>query len=165
MNVTAMRDYVFILISLMLGMVLALIPMPEWAVWLRPNWVLAILVFWLIVAPHRVGIGFCWIVGLFMDLLTGTVLGQQALIYCLTAYFVLKFQYWLAHMPILQQTAMILLLMLFDITIERCLLIVFQHSIVNWLFWLPAITTAVIWPWLSGLLYIYQMKARVADLG
>ena len=68
-------------------------------------------------------------------------------------------------MPVLQQTATIFLLMLFDLIIDRCMLIVFQHSVVNWLFWLPALTTAVIWPWLSGLLYIYQIRMRVADIG
>src|SRR5262249_47876342 len=147
-----------------LGMILTIIPMPSWSIWLRPYWVLAILIFWLLTAPWRVGIGFAWLVGLFMDLLTGTLLGQQALAFCLTAYFVLRFQNWLAHMPILQQTAAVLLLVLLNLVIDRCALIIFQHTIVNWLFWLPALTTAVIWPWLSGLLYLYQLKLRVADL-
>lgn len=165
MNGSAAKDYVVIGITLLIGMVLTLIPVPDWAVWLRPNWMLAIMIFWLMTASHRVGIGMAWCVGLFMDLLTGTLLGESALIFCITAYFILKFQHWLAHMGVLQQTAIIFLLMLFDLIIDRCVLIVFQHPAVNWLFWLPALTTAVIWPWLSGLLYIYQIKTRVADLG
>lgn len=165
MNGNAVKDYVVIGFTFLIGMILTLIPMPGWAVWLRPNWMLAILIFWLLTASHRVGIALAWFLGLFMDLLTGTLLGQQALIFGFTAYFVLKFQHWLAYMPVLQQTATIFVLILFDLIIDRCLLMIFHHSVVDWLFWLPAFTTAVIWPWLSGLLYIYQIKLRVADLG
>ena len=164
MRSSAAKDYVIICITLLIGMILMLLPMPSWAVWLRPNWVLAIMIFWLMTASYRVGIGLAWLVGLFMDLLTGSFIGQQALIFCITAYFVLKFQHWLAHLPVLQQTAMIFLLMFVDLIIDRCMLIVFQHSAVDWLFWLPALTTAVIWPWLSGLLYFYQIKTHVADV-
>ncbi len=159
------KDYVVIWITLLIGLILTIVPVPEWAIWLRPNWVLAIMIFWLMTAAHRVGIVMAWFVGLFMDLLTGTILGEQALVFCLTAFLVLKFQHWLASMPVFQQTATIFLLMLFNLIVERCMLIVFQQTVVNWLFWLPALTTAVVWPWLSGLLYIYQIKLRVADLG
>ncbi len=158
------RDYLVIGFSFLIGMILTLIPFPQWAVWLRPHWILAILIFWLMTASHRVGIGFAWFIGLFMDLVAGTILGQQALIFCITAYFVLKFQHWFVNVSIFQQTAIIFLLMLFNLTIDRCLLVIFQHTTVNWFFWLPALTTAVIWPWLSGLLYIYQIKLRVADV-
>ncbi len=165
MNAEAVKDYIVIAMTLLIGVVLTLIPMPPWAIPLRPEWMLAIMIFWLMTASHRVGIATAWMVGLFMDLATGTTLGQQALIFCITAYFVLKFQHWLAHIPVLQQTAMVALIILFDLILNRCVLIVLQHAVIDKFFWLPAVTTAVIWPWLSGLLYIYQIKMRVADLG
>jgi rod shape-determining protein MreD len=161
----ALKDYMVIAVTVVIGLVLTLIPVPPWAVMLRPEWMLAILIFWVMTSPHRVGIALAWIIGLFMDLTTGTLLGQQAFIFCFTAFFVLKFQHWLAQIPLIQQTAMIALLILFDLILNSCLLMLLQHVPVNKLFWLPAITTAVIWPWLSGLLYIYQMKMHVADLG
>jgi rod shape-determining protein MreD len=163
MNSNALKDYIVIYITVLLGMILTIVPMPSWAIWLRPNWMLAILIFWLMTASHRVGIGVACFVGIWMDLLTGTLLGQQALVFSITAYFVLKFQQWIAHMPVLQQTFTVFLLVLFDLIIERCMVMLFQHSVINWMFWLPAVTTAVIWPWLSGLLYLYQIKLRVAD--
>lgn len=164
MNSTAIKDYLVIGLTLLLGVVLTLIPAPSWASSMRPEWMLSIIIFWLITAPHRVGIALAWLTGLFMDLATGTVLGQQALIFCLTAYFVLKFQRWLVQIPVLQQTAMIALIILFDLVLNRCLLIILQHAPIDKFFWLPAVTTAVIWPWLSGLLYLYQIKMHVAEL-
>lgn len=158
------KDYVVIVFTLLVGMVLTLIPMPPWAVWLRPNWMLVIVIFWLMTASHRVSIVFAWLVGLFMDLLVGTLLGQQALIFCVIGFLVLKFQSRLSLMPILQQTAVIFLLSLFAIVLDRSILMFFQRTPLNWLFWLPALTTAVVWPWVSGLLYLFQVKLHVADM-
>lgn len=162
MSDNALKDYIWIGITLLIAVILMIIPMPPWAVWLRPNWLMATLIFWLMTSPHRIGIFFAWFLGLFMDVLIGNVLGEQALIYCITAFFVLKFQNWLSYIPVLQQTAMVFLLILLGLIIDRCLLVVFLHSSVDWSFWLPALTTAVIWPWLSGLLYVFQIKLRVS---
>ncbi|MBS0350507.1 MAG: rod shape-determining protein MreD [Proteobacteria bacterium] len=165
MSNSAIKDYIVIYITLLLGMILTILPMPPWAVWLRPNWMLAILIFWLMTTSNRVGVGIAWFMGLWMDLLTGSLLGQQALIFTITAYLVLRFQQWISRMPVLQQTAIIFLLILFDLIIERCMGMLFQQTVINWMFWLPAVTTAVIWPWLSGLLYLYQIKLRVVEVG
>ena len=164
MNDRAGIDYVIIGITLLIGMILTLLPLPLWAAWLRPHWVLAITIFWLLTASHRVGIGVAWFIGFFMDILTGTLLGEQALIFTITAYIVLKFQHWLAHMPVLQQTASLFLLMLLNLIIDRSLIVLLNHTPVDWYFWMTAITTAVIWPWLSGLLYFCQIKLRIVDL-
>lgn len=163
MKENAVFDYIVITLTLFIGMILTLLPIPPWAVWMRPEWVLAILIAWMINAPHRAGIGLAWCVGLFMDLLTGTLLGQQALVFCITAYFVLKFQHWFAHVPILQQTVVVFLLVLFDLIIARCVLTLIQHNPVDWLFWLPAVTTAIVWPIIGGVLYFFQTKLRIVD--
>lgn len=157
-------DYLIISITLIIGMILTLLPLPVWVAWMRPHWVLAITIFWLLTASHRVGIGVSFGIGLFMDILTGTLLGEQALIFTITAYIVLRFQHWLAHMSIFSQTAAIFMLVLFDLIIDRCLIVLLHHTPVDWYFWMTAVTTAVIWPWLSGLLYFCQIKLRIVDL-
>lgn len=164
MNDRAGIDYIIIGFTLLIGMILTLLPLPQWVAWVRPNWVLAITIFWLMTASHRIGIGAAWCIGFFMDTLTGTILGEQALVFTITAYIVLKFQHWLAHMPVFQQTAALFMLILFDLIIDRCLTVLLHHTPVDWNFWMTAVTTAVIWPWLSGLLYYCQIKLRIVDL-
>lgn len=164
MNQRPGYDYLVIAITLLIGMILTLIPLPAWAAWLRPQWVLAITIFWLLTASHRIGIAAAWFIGLFMDILTGTILGEFALLFTVTAYIVLKFQHWLANMPIFQQTAIIFLLLLFDLILDRCLMVILHHTPVDWYFWLTALTTAVIWPWLSSLLYFCQIRLHIVDI-
>ncbi|HIL85263.1 MAG TPA: rod shape-determining protein MreD, partial [Pseudomonadales bacterium] len=51
---------VTIWITIIAGMVLAVVPMPQFAPvelgFLRPDWVAMVLVYWIIALPHRVGI-------------------------------------------------------------------------------------------------------------
>ena len=75
----AAQGYWVILSSLLVALVLALVPLPEWAVWARPEWVALTLIYWCLALPHRVGIITALAVGLALDGLEGAVLGQNAL--------------------------------------------------------------------------------------
>ncbi len=158
------KDYLIIGISLLLGMMLTVLPLPNWAIWARPSWILLIVIFWAMVAPHRFGIGLAWCVGLFMDFLTGTLLGQQALLTCFTAYFIIKLQRRFMNMPIFQQMCLVLLLVGVNLVINRWVVLFVEHSPVYWKFWLTAFSSALIWPWLSGLLNIYQNRFHLVEL-
>ncbi len=159
MNHKVAKGYVTIAITLLMGMVLTILPLPGRAVWLRPYWVLLIIIFWVLSSPGWVGIGVAWLIGLVMDLLTGTILGQQAFLFSLIAFFVLKLQNWMVHMPLIQQTSAILLLVIIYSIINMFLTVFILHAPVDKDFWLPAVTSVVVWPWLSGLLYICQRNA------
>lgn len=151
-----MRDIVFIALTFLAAMVLAILPLPDWAVYARPQWVFLVLLFWVAVVPMRVGIGIAWIVGLLMDLLTGSLLGQHAFIYSLTAYLVIKFHPQLRNFPIWQQTGMVFLLAMLNLAIQYGVVMAIGSAPVEWSFWLSAMTSCIIWPWLYWLLQDYQ---------
>lgn len=71
--------YLVIHLSLIVGLVLTILPLPDWAQSYRPNWVALILIYWSMALPKKVGLWFALIVGLFIDSLQGTLLGQHAL--------------------------------------------------------------------------------------
>ena len=50
--------------SFMVAIILTLLPMPDWTVWLRPAWVLMVLIYWTMVLPYRVNVGTAWCVGI-----------------------------------------------------------------------------------------------------
>ena len=50
------RGYWVILLTFTLAYVLAVLPLPQWLMWARPEWVALALVYWTIALPHRVGI-------------------------------------------------------------------------------------------------------------
>ena len=79
-----------IALTMAAGMVLAVMPLPGSVPpelgYLRPDWVVMVLIYWIIALPHRVGIVTAWGTGLIVDVLLGSLLGQHALAYIVIAY-------------------------------------------------------------------------------
>ena len=65
--------------SFVVSLMLTALPMPEWASLWRPAWVALVLIYWCMALPARSGVLVGWSVGLLLDVMTGTLLGQHAL--------------------------------------------------------------------------------------
>jgi rod shape-determining protein MreD len=97
-----------IMLSLLAALLLSLLPLPDWAAPLRPPWLIMVLIYWGMVAPHRVGVGVAWLTGLVQDLIQGALLGQHALAYALALYVVVKLHQRLRVYPLWQQSTLVL---------------------------------------------------------
>ncbi len=71
--------YLVIYLSLVVGLTLMILPLPDWVQSYRPNWVALILIYWSMALPKRVGLWFALFTGLLVDTLHGSLLGQNAL--------------------------------------------------------------------------------------
>ncbi len=71
-----------ILLSVVLAMLLSVVQLPQgtpdWLAWLRPNWLLLVVFYWVMALPHRLGLITAWLIGLFADVLHGEALGVNA---------------------------------------------------------------------------------------
>ncbi len=83
--------YLVIHLSLILGLTLMILPLPDWAQSYRPNWVALMLIYWSMALPKRVGLWYAMICGLLVDTLQGTLLGQHALALIIITYINLNF--------------------------------------------------------------------------
>ena len=56
------HGYGVILLTFVAAYVLAVLPLPHWLQWGRPEWVALVLIYWCIALPHRVGMvpAWCW---------------------------------------------------------------------------------------------------------
>ncbi|MFT6366423.1 MAG: rod shape-determining protein MreD, partial [Bacteroidia bacterium] len=56
-----------ICLSFLVAFVFAVIALPQWLLWVRPEWPALVLIYWTIALPHRVGLltGLC--VGVALD--------------------------------------------------------------------------------------------------
>lgn len=149
MNNRAKQGGWVILLSFLLAMVLMILPLPESMKFLRPNWILLVLIYWMMALPSRVGIGTAWIVGLLMDVLLGGILGVTALVYALIAFLILAFHLQLRQYPLWQQGIWIFLLIFFN----QLVLVVKAMGTVSWYeWWLPAAVSTILWPIIFAIL-------------
>lgn len=77
---------------------------PEWLRWLRPDWALAVLLYWTLVAPTRLATVWAWLMGLLVDVLYSDLLGLHALTLALAVFATARFQQRLVLFKLLQQT-------------------------------------------------------------
>ena len=128
--------------TLLVAMILMLIPLPDSARVLRPEWVVLVLIYWTMALPQRVGVGYAWVVGLIVDLIMGGALGVFAFCYALIAYIVSVVHLQLRQYPIWQQAVSIFSLML----LMQLLLLLVTPRTIDWSFGLPALTSTLLWP-------------------
>lgn len=138
--------------SLGLAILLALWPLPAAALWWRPAWVVLVLVYWAIVYPERVGVVSGFGVGLLMDGLSGSPLGQQALSMTLIAYVCQCLYQRLRMFTVWQQVFLVLGLVSLHQLIYYWLHGLRGGSLPGLWFLLPALSSALCWPLLRRLL-------------
>ncbi len=80
---------------------------PEWLRWLRPDWALAVLLYWAMVSPARMATVWAWLMGLLVDVLYGDLLGLHALTLALPVFAATRFQQRLALFKLLQQAGFV----------------------------------------------------------
>ena len=56
-----------ILLTFIAALLLTVIPLPDWARYLRPDWVGLVLIYWCMALPDRVGVTTGWLMGLMVD--------------------------------------------------------------------------------------------------
>jgi len=147
--------------SFIIALMLTAMPLPEWAVNWRPAWVAMVLVYWCMALPERIGIGTAWMLGLVLDVQTGALLGQNALGLTVIAYLTTRMHQRIRVFPLMQQAVLVcmylLLFQFFTLWIRGIMGVSPQH----WSFWMPAITSMLLWPWLFIILRDIRRKHHV----
>ena len=150
-----------IIVSLFCAVLLTIMPLPEWAAWARPVWVLMVLAYWVLALEQRVSVGIAWLLGLLMDSLGGTIFGEHALALCIIIYIVAKLQRQIRVAPLLQQAFFMAILTFIYLLILFLAQGLVQHIPATWMFWLPILSTALLWPWLFIILRDCRRRFRV----
>ena len=153
-----MRELLWLIFTLICALLLTILPLPGWIVWARPQWTFLVVMFWCVSSPSQSRIAMAWCVGLLMDLLTGTLLGQHAFIYSTIAYLGLKFSRRLRQFPLLQQILLILLVSIVNLLLQYIIMTLYGVRPTSWMYWLPCVTNAIVWPWICILLQEFSEK-------
>lgn len=144
--------------SVAVAAVLTLIALPESIRVLRPFWLALVLIYWVLEAPERVGLGFAFALGLLQDVLVGTLLGEHAFRLAIIAFIVLRFRSRMRFFPMWQQALAVGALLLNDRIVVVLLRAVAGEFSIDWQYWLAPLMAAAVWPWLF--LFLDDLRAR-----
>lgn len=151
-----------ILFTLLIALVLTLLPMPYWTVWMRPPWILLVLIYWTMTVPYRVNVGVAWMLGMILDFLNGTLLGEHALALTLVVYIVSRMDSRLNMFHILQQSLSVFLLVLFYQFIIFCIQGFIGDLPRGWLYWSSSFVSMLLWPWIYSIMRDCTRRFKVA---
>ncbi|CAA0083283.1 Rod shape-determining protein MreD [Zhongshania aliphaticivorans] len=135
----------FIAVTIFIAFLLSISPLSPDLAWARPDWVLLILMYWLLALPERVGVFICWLSGIVLDILQGVVIGQNAFAFAVIAYIIQVSYQRLRMFSLRKQASFVFLLELFHILVEQWAQNINGVAQTHWLVFLPALTTAAFW--------------------
>lgn len=126
---------------------LAIMPLPDWAVEFRPDWVTLVLIYWAMALPTRIGVTIAWFAGLLLDVSYGTLMGQHAVGIVLVIFVIHKQHQRLRVASLLQQAIVIFFLLLLKQLLTLWVDGMLGRAPDNWLYFMPTITSTLLWPW------------------
>ncbi|WP_342220589.1 rod shape-determining protein MreD [Rickettsiella endosymbiont of Miltochrista miniata] len=147
-------------ISFFVAIILNIIPLPPTLALFFPLWLPLVLIYWIMVLPEHIHFTLAWILGLFIDVLYGSYLGEHSLALCVVAYLAQRFHLQFRMFPLPQQILFILVIL----TIYQVLLIWIQAWLgfsvdFRWA-WVSLLVSALVWPLMGNMLRISPLDMR-----
>ena len=146
--------------SLFVGLLVLVVPLPAGVELARPYLLAMLLVYWLLEAPDHVGLGVAFLAGFAADIVSGTLLGEQALRLVVLAFLVQRFRARLRFFPLWQQAGAVFALLLNDRLIATAIHLVAGDGMPPWGAWLAPVVGFALWPWQFLLLDGLRLRLR-----
>lgn len=158
----ASKCYKVLLPSILVALMLHMWPVPEWLERIGPEWLTLVLIYWALAIPEHVGVTVAWIAGLLLDVTQGAILGQHAVGLVIIIYIIQMEYQRIRVFSLLQQALVVMLLV-----ILKLVLVLWVSGMVGrapdlTLYFMPALTSALIWPWLFIVLRDLRRKFMVS---
>lgn len=156
------RGHATLYATFAVAIIMNILPGPAWAEPFIPDWVALTLVYWCMAVPHRVSVGTGWTLGLILDVLYGSLLGQHALAKSVIAFLTVRLHPQLRMFPRWQQAVSVLVLLV----INQLILVWIRGAIGQapgtLAYWTTSIAGMVVWPWLFVILRDLRRRGQVS---
>jgi rod shape-determining protein MreD len=133
------------LFTMLVGLIFQLYPWSSSGIIIHPDFLLVIMIYWILQAPYHCNIGWVWFAGLLVDLSTGSLLGQHALTFAITAFLGLIYQ----RRLVLFNRWQLYLYVLFLFGVQRLLILLLKlfagGEIPDWTYGLPVLSDLILW--------------------
>lgn len=134
-----------VLFTLLIGLIFQLYPWSSSGTIIRPDFLLVVVLYWLLQAPYQCNIGWVWFAGLLVDLSTGSLLGQHALTFAVTAFLGLTYQ----RRLVLFSRWQLYLYVTFLFATQRLLILLLKlfagSELPDWTYAFPVVSDLILW--------------------
>ena len=146
----------FIVFTLIAALLANLLPWSGWALWLVPDFVALMVLYWCIEEPRKIGFLTAWFLGLLMDVADGSLFGQHALAYTLLAYAGIVLHRRVLRFSTAAQVLHVIPLLLFTSLIVLLVRAIAGADFPGYAYFLGSFTGAALWPVMSRVLKLPQ---------
>ena len=151
--------YLVIYLSLVVALILAILPLPDWVQIYRPNWVALVLIYWSMALPKRVGLWFAFFTGIILDTAQGTLLGQHTLALVVIIFVNMNFYQRIRVLVLAQQAIYVFALLLVNQGIVAWVEGIMGRPTPLLTFFGAPFIGMLIWPWVFVMLRDVRRKA------
>ena len=142
-----LHSIVYVMIMLFVAFVLEHLPLPAMVDWFQPALVMLVVTAAVLAAPSVFGVWLAIPLGLMLDVEKGTLLGLHVLLVAMHVYLLQLLYRRMYLFNVLQQAAVLFLMVLAEQIIHYWSLAVMREDATPIMLLAPALTTAVLWPW------------------
>lgn len=134
-----------LLLTVVIALIFQLYPWSSDGLILRPDFLLVVSIYWLLSNPQQCNIGLVWFAGILVDMSTGSLLGQHAMSFAITAFLGLSYQRRIVLFSRWQMIGYVLILF----SVQRLLILMLKLFADNespgWSYMLPVVSDLMLW--------------------
>lgn len=153
----------FIVVTLVTALFLNFLPWSGFWVWIRPDFVALVILYWCIEQPRKIGFTAAWVLGLMMDVADGSLFGQHALAYSILAYAGIVLHRRVQMFTLTPQVLHVILLLLFNDLVVLIIRMLAGSDFPGYQYFLGSFVAGALWPPLSVLLKLPQRPESDPD--
>lgn len=152
------KGSLIIVLTFAIAMLMNVMPLPAVIAMFKPDWVALVLIYWVMALPSRIGVLYGWLIGLFVDVLYGTLFGIHAVSFAIVAFIIQMIYHRLRLFPRWKQAINAAVV----VGIHRLLVATLSGLVepvhIDMSYWYPLIGVALFWPWVFILLRDVRRK-------
>lgn len=155
-------DQTLMMVSLVVAFVLTLIPQSDLIRPIWPFWVAMVMIYWVLEGNRLRHLGQAFFIGLLLDVLTGSLLGQHALSLVVMSFLLERFRNQLRFFPPWQQAVAVMALLMNDRILQLWVVVIGNEPWPPVLWWTAPLVGMVLWPWLFLALDALRQSRRLS---
>ena len=156
-----MSKFFAILLSLIFSVILTISTFPLGS--FSPDWTQLFLIYWILAAPLSIGLLSSWMVGLVLDVVLGSTLGINALMYTIISYLVFKIHHIARYITVFQQSIVIIAILLIKFTLVLWIDSILSINNYNISLYWSCLTSALCWPLIFYSLRVIRRKYNISE--